>query len=154
MQIYYQIIVLCKQMIIFFIYLIMSNINNRILQVIDYLGLNRNSFSKKIGIDNNVTIGNIVGGRQNKPSYDVLEKILQTFDSINSEWLITGKGEMLKTKACTNPIELIKDCQLCKEKDKVIKVQNELIEQLKKNVSHLEDKLKDCLGNSPKKKVS
>jgi len=74
----------------------MSTINDRISLIITHFGYNKNSFSKKIGIENNVTIGNIVNGRLNKPSFDIIEKILQNFDSISSEWLLTGKGEMLK----------------------------------------------------------
>lgn len=58
--------------------------------------------------------------RRNKPGFDILDKILQTFDWISAEWLITGKGEMVKrektVKTDQNPSmhELI---QYLKEKD-------------------------------------
>lgn len=61
------------------------NVNQRIKYIIDELGYNKNSFSKALGLSNNVTIGNIVSNRGNKPSFDILEKILQKFDSINVE---------------------------------------------------------------------
>lgn len=68
-------------------------INQRIKYVIDELGYNKNSFSKALGLSNNVTIGNIVSNRGNKPSFDVLERILRKFDRINVEWLILGTGK-------------------------------------------------------------
>ena len=73
------------------------NINERIELIIKELGFNKNSFSKQIGLTSNTVLQNILGGRKNKPSYDVLSKILLTFDSIDANWLITGEGDMYKT---------------------------------------------------------
>lgn len=39
-------------------------------------------------------IENVVGTRQGKPSFDVLEKICANAD-ISATWLMTGRGEML-----------------------------------------------------------
>ena len=106
-----------------------STINSRIYLIIEYYKLNPTSFSKKIGLSNNVTIGNIVGGRYNKPSFDVLEKILLTFESVNSEWLLTGNGEMLKSE--TNDSGAKKDVDKnASENAKWIEI-NILIELLK-----------------------
>lgn len=71
-------------------------VNDRIDSLIKHFGLNKSSFSKRIGLDNNVTIGNIVAGRRTKPSYDIIAKILEAFPEVNSGWLITGQGEMLR----------------------------------------------------------
>ena len=68
-------------------------INNRIELIINSLELNNNSFSMRIGV-NSTVIHNIVKGR-NAPSYDVLQKILLSFDNISADWLITEKGEMI-----------------------------------------------------------
>ena len=68
-------------------------INNRIELIINSLKLNNNSFSVRIGV-NSTVIHNIVKGR-NAPSYDVLQKILSSFDNISADWLITEKGEMI-----------------------------------------------------------
>lgn len=68
-------------------------ISKRIELIMSKFNFNKNSFSKAIGITNNVTIGYIIN-EQREPSYQVLVKILQTFDSINADWLLTGKGEM------------------------------------------------------------
>lgn len=58
-----------------------------------HLGLNKNSFSKAIGLSNNVTIGRIIN-EDREPSFDILTKIIQTYGSINANWLLTGEGEM------------------------------------------------------------
>ena len=72
------------------------SVNQRIFRIIKFYKLNQNSFSKKLGLGNNTTIGNIVAGRKSKPSYAVLELIKKTFPEINMNWLFTGKGRMLE----------------------------------------------------------
>lgn len=74
-----------------------NNTRERICQIMNKLGYNKNSFSNVLGLSNNVTIGNIVNGNR-KPSVSIIEKILLTFDSISGDWLLTGKGEMQKVK--------------------------------------------------------
>ncbi len=70
-------------------------ISNRIDILIKALKLNRNSFSKAIGLDNNVTIGRIINENRN-PSFEILEKILQTFGSVSADWLLMGEGDIFK----------------------------------------------------------
>lgn len=69
----------------------------RIETVIEHLGLNKNSFSREIGLSNNVTIGRIIKQKRN-PSYGTLRKITNRFPEISYEWLLTGKGEMIKSR--------------------------------------------------------
>jgi phage repressor protein C with HTH and peptisase S24 domain len=40
---------------------------------------------------------NIVSGRKSSPSYDVLNAIISTNYDLSPEWLLTGKGSMLKS---------------------------------------------------------
>ena len=54
---------------------------------------NKRLFCKRIGVAPTV-LENIVGKRQTKPSFDVLEKTLCAFENISARWLITGEGEM------------------------------------------------------------
>ena len=61
-----------------------------------YAGGNKRDFSSKAGVPPTV-IENIVGTRQGNPSFEVLQKILFAFADINPEWLLTGKGSMLKS---------------------------------------------------------
>lgn len=72
-----------------------QTINQRIKELIDSLDLNINSFSKEIGLTNNVTIHRIVNDGSN-PSLYTLESILEKYPQLNSEWLIRGNGEMWK----------------------------------------------------------
>lgn len=72
----------------------MNSISDRIEGIMKELGYNKNSFSKAIGLGNNVTIGRIINEKRD-PSYEVLQKIIQTFGhTINARWLVTGEGEM------------------------------------------------------------
>jgi len=72
-----------------------TTVNQRISEIIKMKGLNKNSFAVKIGISGQ-TIHNIVSGRHNKPSFEVLDKIMSAFEDINPSWLMTGEGEMHK----------------------------------------------------------
>ena len=71
------------------------NINQRVDYIIkDLYKGNKRSFAKVVGVNASV-IENIVGSRQGKPSFDVLEKICANAN-ISPDWLIMEKGLMLK----------------------------------------------------------
>lgn len=69
-------------------------INDRINQLIRVLDENPNSFAEQIGVKGAV-VYNIIRGRRNKPSFEVLSKILEAFLEVNTEWLLRGEGEIL-----------------------------------------------------------
>lgn len=73
-------------------------INERLKQLVNALNLNNNSFAKAIGVNPVVTF-NVLEGRKSKPSFELLEKIIFTFDNINLYWLLKGEGEMFKDRA-------------------------------------------------------
>lgn len=69
-----------------------NEIAQRLRLIIESLGMNTNSFSKKIGKSySNVTY--ILEGKV-KPGFDFISTILKFYPHINSGWLITGEGEM------------------------------------------------------------
>ena len=71
-------------------------VNDRILYLIEnQLSGNKKKFAERIGFAPQVVF-NIVSGRKSKPSFDVLEAIISSFDEISPEWLLTGKGAMLR----------------------------------------------------------
>jgi len=72
----------------------MSAIGERIALLIKELGLNKNSFSKEIGLKNNSTITNIINNPDRSPSYDIIFRIVTRWDQLNIRWLIAGRGEM------------------------------------------------------------
>jgi len=116
-----------------------NTINHRILLLIKALNMNRNSFGKLTGVSAQ-TIQNTIGERQSKPSSEILEKILvavnnlESVRQLNSEWLLTGKGEMfLDTKpkdngAFGNEVEKFLREQLA-EKDRQINSLLKIIEK-------------------------
>lgn len=80
------------------------DISDRIQYLIDnQYNKNKKKFANSIGYSPQV-VSNIVAGRRTKPSYDVLNAIISTNVYINSEWLLTGKGEMMK-ESCTSSID-------------------------------------------------
>lgn len=72
-----------------------SFIKQRITHIADFKGISYKDFCEKIGM----TTANFRGEAQKTPiNSDVIAKILSLFDDISPEWLISGKGEMLKSK--------------------------------------------------------
>lgn len=77
-------------------------INERFDQIIGTLFKgNKSAFANAIGVTPSV-VDNIVGKRQGKPSFDVVEKV-SALAEINIDWLITGKGDMLKSSKGIKP---------------------------------------------------
>lgn len=124
-------------------------INERFGKIIRTLyGGNKRAFATDIGIAATV-IENIVGKRQGKPSFDVVEKVC-ALENINTEWLITGKGDAFDFRpleernttivqaapsATTQTAPLF---ELIREKDIVIREQAVEIGQLRERISQLE----------------
>ncbi|MDH5608208.1 MAG: helix-turn-helix domain-containing protein [Cyclobacteriaceae bacterium] len=71
----------------------MKVINDRIANLISELDLNPHSFAEQIGVKGAV-VYNIIRGRRNKPSFDVLVKILAIYKNINTDWLLKGEGDV------------------------------------------------------------
>lgn len=55
--------------------------------------MNPNSFADNIGVRGTV-IYNIIKGRRSKPSFDLLQKILISYNTINANWLLKGEGDL------------------------------------------------------------
>ena len=98
-------------------------INNRFLQIIENKCLgNQKKFAEMIGFAPQV-ISNIVSGRKSKPSYDVLNAVLSSFVDINAEWLLTGRGNMLKSDNENQESGIIIHHGNRKTRDKIIESQ-------------------------------
>lgn len=81
---------------------IFSNIKERVLYISENKGITREKFFDDLGI----TYGNFKGKAKEKAlSSDVLAKIITKYPDVNPEWLLTGKGDMLKSEGT---IEVIK----------------------------------------------
>lgn len=76
-----------------------QTVNQRINFLIDYYEAgNKSAFGRRVDMKSGV-VGDLVGGRLNKPSYEALLKILSAYPSVNTDWLVKGEGEMLQTAA-------------------------------------------------------
>ncbi|MER2999608.1 helix-turn-helix domain-containing protein [Pontibacter populi] len=70
----------------------------RIRQLIEYAGLSSSQFADGIEVPRAI-LSHILSGR-NKPSLDVILKVLSNYRTINPDWLLLGEGDML-TKIAT-----------------------------------------------------
>jgi len=67
-------------------------IKHRIRNIMISEGYNAGKFAEEIGVQASA-LSHILSGRNN-PSYDLIVKIITRFPSVNSHWLLTGKGSM------------------------------------------------------------
>lgn len=74
----------------------MADEKDRLLAIMKGEGLSAKQFAEEVGIQPG-TVSNILSGR-NKPSLDVMQKILNRYNNIASEWLISGNEPMYKQK--------------------------------------------------------
>lgn len=118
-----------------------STIKQNILYFVESQGLKREDFFNKI----EVSYSNFKGKSLfSEIGADKIVKIMTIYPQINTDWLLTGKGEMLRSndaKALHSHSELV---------EKIEKIQKELdfkIEQVnfyKEKSTDLEKKLEDC----------
>ena len=122
----------------------MMSINERLKTIIEeqYNG-NKRAFSIAIGVTPTV-IENVVGSRQGKPSFDVLEKICANAN-ISPAWLLMGEGDMLKSK-CTPSDPNGDNSPVCHDEDKNNTPTNqvfiaEIVEKLLATIKEKDDKI-------------
>lgn len=66
----------------------------RIRQVMEAEKMSAKQFAQEVGIQSG-TISNIMSGRNN-PSLDVMQRVLNRFRTLSSDWLILGVGSMYR----------------------------------------------------------
>lgn len=114
----------------------MSNINERLRKILNtkFQG-NVSEMARQYGIPQ-PTLNNIVGNRMSKPSFDNIERLVNSDETIDIRWLITGKGAMLKTEKDSIAVQPEDNNNLLDRYEKVIRENERLrveIEQLKNN---------------------
>jgi len=80
----------------------------RIRQLMEFKNLSSSQFADEVEVPRAV-ISHILSGR-NKPSLDVMLKIIESYPDISMNWLLLGEGEMLnklvtKTKSEGAPVK-------------------------------------------------
>ena len=73
----------------------------RITKIMEQEGLTPSKFAEAIGIQRSA-MSHILNGRNNV-SLDVLMKILEKFSYVDSDWLLFGKGEMMREHVLIQP---------------------------------------------------
>jgi transcriptional regulator with XRE-family HTH domain len=68
--------------------------HKRILLIIKHSNISASEFASRIGVQPS-SVSHILSGR-NKPSLDFILKILTSYPEINPEWVLFGKGSMIK----------------------------------------------------------
>lgn len=70
--------------------------SERLQKIIETEQMTAKQFSEEVGIQAG-TVSNIFKGR-NKPSLEVMQKVLDRFRTISPDWLISGVGSMYRQK--------------------------------------------------------
>lgn len=68
---------------------------NRVKQILESKAYTPSRFADHIGVPR-ATVSHILSGR-NKPSLEVVQKILDAFPDMSADWLVKGKGSMGKS---------------------------------------------------------
>lgn len=132
---------------------IVNNLNfniliiDRILQIIDFKGINKNKFYKEAGLSN---------GFLDKVRKDIgsskIEQILNAYPEINPDWFLTGEGNMLKKDVPGTSVKELKKAysqedekNIINELEKRYKEDKELYEKLilsyKERISELKEEI-------------
>lgn len=76
-----------------------ADISARIAEILDYIGESKNAFALKLGYERAQTVYDIINGKS-APSYDFFKKFQfsEYSEIINTDWLLTGRGSMLKSE--------------------------------------------------------
>lgn len=68
--------------------------NRRLLQFLQAQNITQTQLADTLSVARG-SVSNILSGR-NKPGYDFLESLLLHYPSLNLEWLMTGRGSMIR----------------------------------------------------------
>lgn len=98
----------------------------RIRKIIEYKKLTATKFASEIGVAQTTLSGHLNG--QRKVSIDVVCGIINSFEDISAEWLITGRGEMIKRDSVSDGLYKNEVVEL-RERIKYLEGQNDLLRE-------------------------
>ena len=119
-----------------------NNIVDRIKAFMQYKSLNSLSLSKELGYNSSEKISRLFRDKKAKPSYDIIYDISNKFE-INVDWLITGRGSMLRTEQKQEDINspTTIDPFFVSMYEDYKKLQAEILAEKEKKIKELETKL-------------
>ena len=68
----------------------------RLETILEYYGLSASGFADKVGVQRS-SLSHLLSGR-NKPSLDLILKIVQNFPEVDLYWILNGKGNFPKSE--------------------------------------------------------
>lgn len=89
-----------------------TTVKERLIKFLKFKGLNKKRFEEKVGLSNGY-IGSIRVGIGSR----VLLKIENVFPELNTNWLVTGEGNMLKADATKSNTRLIGEAYSASQRD-------------------------------------
>lgn len=96
------------------------DINERVRMIINSQNLTASAFADKIGVQRS-NVSHVLSGR-NKPSFEFIEKLLNAFPNVSSDWLIMGKTPDKPTNKIEE-LEAVKEVvQQVETNKKVVKI--------------------------------
>ena len=110
-----------------------SKITNRIKKIISDNGLTSSSFADRIGVPRS-SISHVLSGRNN-PSLNLIIKILQSFDEISANYLLSG-DVLAPTQPITykdqnyNSMTLFPELYFKEEPEKEVKIDEDLVKSV------------------------
>lgn len=115
-------------------YLTMNQtVKERLILFVKHLGISQSKFEKHCGLANGY-INNIRRSITN----DKLQQIALNYPDLNTGWVLTGEGEMLKTDSPAPTIETQHLQELIKTQAETISSQKLLIEALYEKIERLQ----------------
>ncbi len=127
------------------------SLGSRLLEFIKSLNMNPNQFGNILGLKSSENIRNLTNGKTSDPRVSLIIEILYKYPQLDARWLLTGEGDMTKTKY-VNPPDMISTVN---ESDynvnfiiqRLEKDKEELLNRLE-NQSEEIGRLKEKLGNT------
>ncbi len=85
----------------------------RINLIIKTKNLSASQFADRVGVQRS-SVSHVLSGR-NKPSLEFIQKVLNKFPDIRSEWLLFGKGSMSNTSNLFSKVDIKSDQDIVPE---------------------------------------
>ncbi len=119
----------------------------QIEKLLRYYQLSASEFAKNVGV-NASGLSHIIKGNRNNLSIETILKIFDVYPSISLEWLILGKGNMLKDNV-DMPEKVAKNEDISVEKTQVKAIENQV-----QDITPPPDLLQlNLMNRKPEKKV-
>jgi hypothetical protein len=121
-----------------------SNIKERVLQITEIKNIAKEKFFSDLG----VSYGNFKGkSKKSDVGSAIIAEITTKFPDISPEWLLTGRGSMLKeedkAKTFVKPSNS-EECKVCKANEQTISALEKNITSQEKLIARLEQQLAYC----------